>query len=807
MATTLATAFVKIMPDFRSFGGEMRQGLRRHDPEVTVDVNADTRGMHRQIDRESGAAGKRAGGLFSGGMAMGLAGAAAATAGVGAALGVAGMGIFKVTQKAGDLNETISKTEQIFGRKLMPGLMEFARTANRELGLTKTEALGATASFGDMFTQMGIGTDRAKNMSTSMVMLSSDLASFHNADITQVLEAQTAAFRGEYDSVQRFIPTLNAARVETEALRMTGKKNAEDLTAQDKALATHAIMYKDTAKAQGDFQRTSGGLANQQRILRAQWEELQTTLGQKFLPIVTKVVTFFNDLFNPSLDKGSGHARTLGLGVRALMAAFKEGDVTSTGFVGFMEQIGVALRWTWEKAKDLGVWLRDDLWPVLVQAKDDILPPLKEAWDDISKAFRGNEGDGQKLSGVLKALGIILTDAIIPFVSVLVQKWLPLWSKQWQVIGWGIHNVLVPALRFMTKYYLDQVGFILEASAKMFSWVPGVGDKLKTASREFNKFRNDVNNALDGIKDENINVGATYKGIYLPGKGPGSYGNGLGVLRRHDGGAVHGSGTGRSDSIPAMLSNGEHVWTAREVAAAGGHQAVMRLRDAVRGFASGGPVVRAVTPSASATAAFRNTVGARVERGISALHSMMSKDLREYDSLGSYSGPGGGNAGSLIAFGRWLQRNGYNVAEHPAFGGVRGVHTLGSKHYSGRAIDVNKGAGTSSREQAELRKIVGPAHAAGLRTLFMVPGHYNHLHADYDDGGWLPPGGRGMNLSRRPEPVFSAEQWEILKGNLSGGGTTVVLENHGVIGSSLELEDWLANGVANLQRKGRMPRG
>lgn len=68
------------------------------------------------------------------------------------------------------------------------------------------------------------------------------------------------------------------------------------------------------------------------------------------------------------------------------------------------------------------------------------------------------------------------------------------------------------------------------------------------------------------------------------------------------GGPVHGPGTGTSDSIPARLSNGEHVLTAREVAAAGGHNAIFSLRSlmssgalktmmhdrGVPGFAAGG---------------------------------------------------------------------------------------------------------------------------------------------------------------------------------------------------------------------------
>ena len=69
------------------------------------------------------------------------------------------------------------------------------------------------------------------------------------------------------------------------------------------------------------------------------------------------------------------------------------------------------------------------------------------------------------------------------------------------------------------------------------------------------------------------------------------------VMAKADGGAVYGPGTGTSDSIPAMLSNGEHVWTAAEVASVGGQARVYQLRALARagmlsrgalGFAQGG---------------------------------------------------------------------------------------------------------------------------------------------------------------------------------------------------------------------------
>lgn len=75
---------------------------------------------------------------------------------------------------------------------------------------------------------------------------------------------------------------------------------------------------------------------------------------------------------------------------------------------------------------------------------------------------------------------------------------------------------------------------------------------------------------------------------------PGFKGSG-GASRFATGGPVFGPGTGTSDSIPALLSNGEHVITAREVAMAGGQDAVYRMREAIRSgfkFANGGAVER-----------------------------------------------------------------------------------------------------------------------------------------------------------------------------------------------------------------------
>jgi hypothetical protein len=189
---------------------------------------------------------------------------------------------------ASDQNEVVSKSSVIFGKNA-DDILSWASTADKSMGLSKTSALEAASGFGDMFLQLGFAGDQATGMSKQVVQLAADLGSFNNLPTAEVADMMAGAFRGEYDSLQRLVPNINAARVETQALAMTGKKNASELTAQEKAAATLAIVTKDSARAQGDFARTSGGLANSQKILQAEFENTQAQLGQKLLPAVTAV--------------------------------------------------------------------------------------------------------------------------------------------------------------------------------------------------------------------------------------------------------------------------------------------------------------------------------------------------------------------------------------------------------------------------------------------------------------------------------------------------------------------------------------
>ncbi len=284
-----------------------------------IDFEGKFDGLSRDAAREAKLAGGKAGSSFTSSFSSKMSGISQKfrdtgksmmTAGAGMTAGITApvvLGFKKAFDAASDLNENLSKTRAVFGDDATIAIEKFARSAATSVGLSESAALEATSTFGNMFVQLGIGSSTAGDMSTEMVTLASDFASFHNADISDVIDAQSAAFRGEYDAVQRFVPTINAAAVEQEALAMTGKATTKELTAQEKALAVQKLMMEGAGDAVGDFARTSDGAANKQRILKARFEDTSASIGEKLLPIGEKLLGWVGKL----LDKFTGLSPTM----------------------------------------------------------------------------------------------------------------------------------------------------------------------------------------------------------------------------------------------------------------------------------------------------------------------------------------------------------------------------------------------------------------------------------------------------------------------------------------------------------------
>jgi hypothetical protein len=287
----IASAHVSIYPKFAE--GAFKSGLKSQLATAGTQGGAQfNTGFNKAIGGKSGGLGAMA----IGGLKAGLVGLAAS-----ASFGAISGGFASVTGAASDLSETVNKSKVIFGDNYA-AMDAWASGAAKSMGLSKQAALESASGFGNMFTQLGFTGDAAANMSQQVMQMATDMGSFNNLPTAQVADMISAAFRGEYDSLQRLVPTINAAAVEQEAMAMTGKENAKELTQQEKAAATMALVTKGASVAMGDFANTADGMANKSKINAARIEELKASFGGLMGPI--QKVT--NEGFEQLIAAGEG---------------------------------------------------------------------------------------------------------------------------------------------------------------------------------------------------------------------------------------------------------------------------------------------------------------------------------------------------------------------------------------------------------------------------------------------------------------------------------------------------------------------
>jgi len=408
--------FITLKPDFSKFSGR--------------DI---TRGMDPGLDQTDKHITGKLGNTFKSVAALG-----------GALLGVGVVVDFTkgIVSAASDMNETLSKSNTVFG-SAGAEIEKWASTAAQSFGQSQKGALDAASTFGNMFVQLGVGAEEAAKMSKAQTELASDFASFYNKSPEEAIQAMTAAYRGEYDAVQLYVPTINAAAVEQKALEMGLAGTTKNLTAQDKALATQTLLLEGAGDALGDFDRTSGGLANTQRTLSGVWEDTQAVLGQKLLPVVTTVAAFLADNLPAALDfAGRAFGRiseTIGTVrdafdtgatfIRSILDRFRgDTDGAATGvsgamtrIKGFIEQARATFALVFEAIKVIV-----STWVVVVT----------ELWDrfgtHILEFIRRTLGNVQQVfGGVLQAIQGVLN----VFIGVFTGDWSRVWNGVKGIFG------------------------------------------------------------------------------------------------------------------------------------------------------------------------------------------------------------------------------------------------------------------------------------------------------------------------------------------------------------------------------------
>ena len=328
-----------------------------------------------------------------------------AATGIKVAVGaVAGRAVLNFAQQsidaASDLEESINKVGAIFGDNA-DEIKDWADGSAQSMGISAQAALEAAGSFGAFFDALGVGAADAARMSTDLVELAADMASFNNIDPTEMLTKLQSGLSGEVEPLRKFGVDLSAAAVNAKALQLGLAGTATELTQSDKVMARYAIILDQTASAQGDFERTSGGVANQQRILRAELENTSAEIGEKLLPAYLDLLRVTGDLA-PTI---AGAAKGAAGGVTAIVKSVQ-------GLAGIFDESSAA-------ASDL--WLN-------LSILDENGFKTEDTVRNLAMVLGSMAEEGTLTEQAVKDLGMALgasNEDIVAAADLVQQKWIP----------------------------------------------------------------------------------------------------------------------------------------------------------------------------------------------------------------------------------------------------------------------------------------------------------------------------------------------------------------------------------------------
>lgn len=314
MAVELATAYIALVPSAKGIEAKLKSEMVPPAEKVGRDAGEKAgAGFRERFQRQLG----------------GIDLADVGRKGL-AATAVLATGMFAAASAASSLEAAIAANVQVLGDASV-GVQRWAKTSVEAVGLSERAAVEATTSFGQLAKVAGLTGDDVSGFSIEMVQLAADMAAFKDVGVDVALADLQSGFAGSTEVLRKYAIFLDDAGLKAAYFRATGEEVTGTLTAQQRVIATHAEIMRQSADMQGQWSRESDGLAARQAKLKAEFENTAATLGSALLPAFTALVGGVSDVVGIfgrlNEETGGAVAKVVGFGTVAL------GAVSATAYL------------------------------------------------------------------------------------------------------------------------------------------------------------------------------------------------------------------------------------------------------------------------------------------------------------------------------------------------------------------------------------------------------------------------------------------------------------------------------------------
>lgn len=291
------SAWVEVLPDFSNFAKTAKSRFT---------------GILGPAGAAGGiAAGNLAGNLFKGTFLQILGGVLGANivTGIGYTIGrtignAVGAGVAYALSSidlASDLEQSMGAVKAVF-KDQTKFIDDLSLQSAKSLGLSRQDYQSYATLVGAQLKNLGIPFEKVSGQTADLIGLGADLAAQFGGSTSDAVTAISSVLRGERDPIERYGVSIKQTDINARLAAAGLNKLTGDARKQAEIQATLAILYEQTADAQGTFAREGDTLAGQQQRLQASLEDTQTRLGTALLPAFTSLAEYANDHLVPRLD-------------------------------------------------------------------------------------------------------------------------------------------------------------------------------------------------------------------------------------------------------------------------------------------------------------------------------------------------------------------------------------------------------------------------------------------------------------------------------------------------------------------------
>ena len=358
---------------------------------------------------------------------------------------------------ASDTNEALNKVEVAF-KDNAQGIKDWSDTTLERFGIAKGTALDMASTYGDMATSMGLNTEQAEVMSKTLVGLAGDLSSFKNIKIDIADTALKSVFTGETESLKQLGIVMTQTNLQEYAYSQGIRKKIQDMSQAEQTQLRYNYVLAMTKNAQGDFERTGAGTANQMRVFSESLKELGATMGQHILPVITPLIQKLNELVQKFGDLSPSAQKTI-LVVAGVAAAIGPvvliiGQlVTAAGAIsGVVGAAAAAIASAGGVTAGLGAVLTALTGPIAlaVGVMAGLVMAVKELWQN-------NESFRTAVKEVWSDIQAIITQA-----GIAIQTFWNKWGNDLTAVFSNIWNIIKTVFQTAAQVIINLFGFFLD---------------------------------------------------------------------------------------------------------------------------------------------------------------------------------------------------------------------------------------------------------------------------------------------------------------------------------------------------------